>query len=198
MNLSCFIFAGEDLNAGIGDILNDMGTEKGIIKKEQLIALIRSIHEDSYGLCKRAFGKYFSNAGNVAIFCHSDREYTGFEELQKELTEPSDNPNRKYFKLYDPIFIPAERGLPEGVYTYLYVRKPDPSPYGRFSGDVDFFTESEEYLRLKESLQKGVVFEGAEIYDRPGWDMIQISNPNISAVAYVSIKSMTEKVRVRF
>ena len=42
------------------------------------------------------------------------------------------------------------------------------------------------------------LIKGAEMYDRPGWDTIQISDPNINAVAYVSTKEFAEKVRVRF
>jgi len=37
-----------------------------------------------------------------------------------------------------------------------------------------------------------------ENFDYPVWDMIEISMAGINALAYMSTKEMTEKVRVRF
>lgn len=167
--------------------------------KEQLFGSICQIHADCYRLCKQAFGRYFPNAGNVAVFCHSDEEYEHLAKIAEELTEPSGNPDQKYFQLREPIVIPAADGTPEAVYTHLYIRKPDTSPYGHFTGDIDFFLEPDEYSKLKYSLLHGNAVKGAEAYDdRPGWDMIQLSDPNVGAVAYVSTRSMAEKARVRF
>lgn len=148
-------------------------------------------------MCKQILGEYLPNSGNMGVFCHSDEEYTSLTKLREELTEPADNPNQKYYKLSEPIVIPAEGDVPETTYTHLYIRKPDPTPYGKYKGDVDFIIAPEKYLKLKEKVENGEV-KGAEIYDRPGWDNIQLSDHDIDAVAYVSTKEMTEKVRVKF
>lgn len=164
---------------------------------EELLTTINRIHVDCYQLCKNAFSKYFNNSGNMDVFCHSDEEYGLFTKIREELTEPSDNPKQKYYRLLEPIVIPAKNDVPKIGYTYLYIRKPDPTPYGLYRGDVDFFTNENEYRALKQSLLDGTVIQGAKMYDRPGWDFIQLSNPAIGSVAYVSTKENVEWVRVK-
>ena len=55
----------------------------------------------------------------------------------------------------------------------------------------------EKYIELKKSLQSGSQINGAKIFDRPDLDMIELSNPDIDGLAYVSTRAMTEKVRVK-
>ena len=38
---------------------------------------------------------------------------------------------------------------------------------------------------------------GAKIFDRPDLDMVELSDPDIDALAYVSPRAMTEKVRTK-
>lgn len=83
-----------------------------IENKAQLIEAIRHIHFACYKLCKQSFGEYLSNAGNVGVFCHYFDEYNTLVAIRNELVEPSDDPNQKYFKLYEPIVIPAEDDAP--------------------------------------------------------------------------------------
>lgn len=164
----------------------------------ELVSRVKSIHFECYELCKLAFGKYYPNAGNVGIFCQDEEEYSRLSKMSEGLTVPSDNPNQKYYRLREPIIMPAQGDVPEITYIHLYIRKPDPTPYGRHSGDVDFFTTPDQYFEIKQQLLNGVVINGAQIYNRPGWDMIQLSRPNISAVAYLSTKQMAEAVHVKF
>ena len=131
----------------------------------------------------------------MGVFCHYDGEYKFLTELQKKLTEESDNLNQKYFRLHNPIVIPAREDIPKTIYTYLYIRRPD--QYRAQVGDVDFMIGDKEYTELKESLQKGSQINGAKIFDRPDLDMVELSDPDIDALAYVSTRAMTEKVRVK-
>lgn len=166
-----------------------------IENKEQLLEAIKHTHFSCYKLCKQSFGKYFLNAGNMGIFCHYEDEYQRLIELRKQITKASDNVNQKYFRLYEPIILSTRDDIPETVYTHLYIRKPD--PYRHQVGDVDFFLEPEKYIELKNSLLQGTVIMGARVFDRPDLDMIELYNPDVDALGYVSTKKMTEAVRVK-
>ena len=162
--------------------------------KSELLKAITYTHFACYTLCKQSFWKYLPNAGNIGIFCHYDQEFIFLTKLRKEMTEVSDNWNQKYFRLHEPIVIPARSDIPKTLYTYLYIRKPD--PYRHHVGDVDFYLEPKQYYEFKKLVQMGNKIKGARILDRPGWDMVELYDPDIDACGYVSIHSMTEKVRV--
>lgn len=166
-----------------------------IQSKEQLFEAIEHVHAECYKLCKESFGEYYPNAGNMGIFCHYEDEYKFLTAVRKELTESSDNPDQKYFTLLEPIIIPARDDVPETTYTHLYIRKPD--PYRHHVGDVDFYIDPEEYQKLKQSLLDGEKIAGARIFPRSDLDMIELHNPDTDALAYLSPKSMAEKVRIK-
>lgn len=166
-----------------------------IKNKKELMQAITHVHLSCYELCRQSFGKYLPNAGNVGIFCHYNDEYKKLIEIRKQLTKPSNDPKRKYFELFEPITIPAKGDVPETTYTHLYIRKPD--PYRNQAGDIDFFIEPEKYRKLKESLLAGKVIKGARVFNRPDLDMIELYNPDIDALAYVSTDTMTQKVRIK-
>lgn len=166
------------------------------IKNEaELLEAIKYIHFECYKLCKQSFGKYLPNAGNVGVFCHYDDEYKEVTKIRERLTETSDNVNQKYYRLHKPIVIPQKGDVPETAYTYLYVRKPD--PYRHHVGDVDFYLEPEKYNRLKQEMLKGKVVKGARVFDRPDLDMIELYDPDVDALGYVSTEKMSEAVRVK-
>lgn len=166
-----------------------------IENKEQLFQAITYIHTACYKLCKASFDEYLPNAGNMGVFCHYDDEYESLVALRKELTEPSDNPDQKYFKLHEPITVPAQGDIPGATYTYLYIRKPD--PYRHHVGDLDFYLEPEQYLALKQSLLDGKVIKGARIFPRNDLDMIELYSPDVDALAYVSTNQMTQKAHTK-
>ncbi len=166
-----------------------------IENKEQLIKAITYIHSACHKLCKQSFNTYLANAGNMGVFCHYESEYQQLVAIRKELTEPSDDPNQKYFKLHEPIVIPAQDDIPETTYTYLYIRKPD--PYRHHVGDVDFYLDQEQYNELKQALAGGKQVKGARIFPRNDLDMIELYDPDIDVLAYVSTNTMTEKVRIK-
>ncbi len=166
-----------------------------IKNKEQLLEAIRYAHFACYGLCKQVLGRYLPNAGNVGVFCHYDDEYQFLTKLREEMTEASENVNQKYYRLHEPVVVPAKGDAPETTYTYLYIRKPD--PYRHHVGDVDFFLAPGEYVKLKSSLESGTIIKGARVFPRPELDMIELYDPDVDALAYISTKKMTEKVRVR-
>ncbi len=146
-------------------------------------------------MCYNTFGRYLSNAGNVGIFCHFLEEYENLTKLRKELTFPSNNPDQKYFTLKQPIIVNSDSEIPNTEYKYLYIRKPKiESPQ---VGDIDFYLEDEEFENIKLSLLNGKSITGARIYDRADLNMIELFDPNIDVVAYVSTISETQRVRVK-
>jgi len=163
--------------------------------KAELLEAIKHIHFEGYKLCKQSFGSYLLNAGNMGVFCHYDEEFARLVEIRKALTEPSDSFNQKYFRLHEPIIISASGDVPETTYTYLYIRKPD--PYRHHVGDVDFYVEPEHYAELKQQIQTGTKISGARVFDRTDLDMIELYNPDVDVLAYVSTHKMTETVRVK-
>jgi len=166
-----------------------------IKNEKELLEAIKHTHFSCFELCKKAFGKYLPVAGNMGIFCHYDDEHKLLTKLREELTEQSDNFNQKYFRLHNPIIIPAHDDVSETTYTYLYIRRPD--QYRAPVGDVDFVLEDEKYIEFKKSLENGSQVNGAKIFDRPDLDMVELSDPDIDALAYISTRAMTEKVRVK-
>ncbi len=167
------------------------------IKNEvELMEAIKFIHFACYNLCKESFGKYLPNSGNMGVFCHYDEEFAQLKKIREELTELSDNPNQKYFKLHKPIVIEAKDDVPETTYTHLYIRKPD--PYRHHVGDLDFYLEPEKYSALKNDMLSGKVkLKGARVFDRPDLDMIELYNPDVDALGYVSTEMMTQTVRTK-
>jgi len=166
-----------------------------IKNKSELFKAIKHIHFECYKLCKQSFGKYLLNAGNMGVFCHYNDEYERLIEIRKELTEPSDNPNQKYFQLYKPIVVPIGEDVPETTYTYLYVRRPD--PYRHHVGDVDFYLDPKKYTELKQLLSTGKKMRGARVFERTDYDMVELFDPDADTLAYVSTNQMAEKVRVK-
>ncbi len=166
-----------------------------IKSKKGLFLAIKHLHFEAHKLCKQAFGEYYPNAGNIGVFCHYNHEFALLKKIREELTESTNNPDLKYFKLYKPIIIPQQGDVPETVYTHLYIRKPD--PYRHHVGDVDFYLDAKAYQKLKQSLLAGTEMKGARVFERPDLDMIELYDPDIDVLTYVSTKMMTEKVRVK-
>ena len=139
-------------------------------------------------------GKYLPVAGNIGIFCHYDDEYRFLTKLREQLTEESDSWQQKYYRLYEPVTIPAQGDVPETVYTYLYIRKPDRH---NEVGDVDFVLNNKDYQELKNTLLKGTEIKGIKIFDRPGLDLIKLFDPDIDALSFIGTKNMAENVKAR-
>lgn len=166
-----------------------------IENKEQLLEAIKYTHFACHKLCKQSLGSYLPNAGNMGIFCHYDDEYERLVAIRKEITEQSDNPDQKYFKLHEPIVVAAQDDVSETTYTHLYIRRPD--PYRHHVGDVDFYLEQQQYDELKQSLIDGKQIKGARVFPRNDLDMIELYDPDVDALGYVSTNTMTEKVRIK-
>jgi len=162
---------------------------------KELLEAVKHIHVECHKLCMESLGKYLPNAGNMGIFCHYDKEYETLIKIREKLAEPSDNPNQKYFRLYKAITISAKAGIPRATYTHIYFRKPD--PYRHHVGDLDFYLEQEKYTRLKQSILAGKNVKGARVFERPDLDMVELYNPDVDVLAYVSTKKMTQKVRIK-
>lgn len=155
------------------------------------LEVLKKIHSDCHELCQRILSKGLQIAGNIGVFCKDDEEYKRFSKLCGELIKPSDNPNQKYFELKEPI------SISDATYTHLYIRKPDTTEYGKYRGDIDFIMSPTEFDLLKQKVNAGGI-PGAEIYNRPGWDMVKLTSSDIGSVSYVTTKKMAEKIRVRF
>lgn len=166
-----------------------------IQNQDELLEAIKYIHFACYKLCKQSFDEYLPNAGNMGVFCHYDDEHARLVEIRKQIAKPSDDPNQKYFELYEPIVIPAQDDVPETTYTHLYIRKPD--IYRAQVGDVDFYSEQSKYDTLKAELKSGKVVPGARIFPRNDLDMIELYDPDIDALGYVSTNEMSQKVHIK-
>ena len=136
-----------------------------------------------YRLAVRTPGSHPGNRGSIPL---------GITQ-KKKLTEDSENFNQKYFRLHKPIVIPAQDGVPETTYEFLYIRKPD--PYRHHVGDIDFYLEETEYQKIKQSLEAGQVLPGARIFPGPHLDMIELYHPDSDVLAYVSTEMMTDLVK---
>jgi len=166
-----------------------------IENEEQLIEAIKYTHFACHKLCQQSFRKYMPIAGNIGIFCHYDEEYEKLVKMRKGLTKSSDNPDQKYFALYEPITIPANGNVSEATYTHLYIRKPD--IYRPQVGDIDFYLEQQDYDQIKQTLLGGQKIKGARIFPRQDLDMIELYDPDIDALGYISTHTMAEKVRIK-
>ena len=164
-----------------------------IKSQEELLEAIQFIHVECHKLCKNSFGQYLPNSGNVGVFCQYDDEFEFLKGVRVQLCESSSDPNTKYFKLHAPIVIAAEGDVPETVYEFLYIRRPD--PYQHQVGELDFVLEQAEYDTLKAAMLAGKKVPGARVFERPDLDMIELYNPDVDALAYVSPHAMTQKVR---
>ncbi len=166
-----------------------------IESEAELQEAISYIHFSCFMLCKQSFNDYLPVAGNMGLFCHYEDEYQFLTKLRKQLTKESDNVNQKYFRLHNPIVISKKDDIPKTTYTHLYIRKPD--PYRFHVGDVDFVLDEEKYQELKNSLSKGRIIKGARLFERSDLDMVELYDPDVDALGYVSPQTMTEKVRVK-
>ncbi len=162
---------------------------------EELLEAWRHIHEESHKLCMNSFGRYLDNSGNLGIFCHYEDEYEKLVELRKTLTEPSENPNQKYFHLHEPIIFEATESVPLWICTHLYIRRPD--PYRHHVGDLDFYLEPTEYAQLKHKFLEWKSLPRARLFPRTDLDMIELYDPESDVLAYVSTNMMTERARVK-
>ncbi len=159
---------------------------------KEMLKAIEHIHAACHQLCKQSFGRYLPVTGTVGVFCHYDDEYERLTKLRKELTDANDNWNQKYFRLHQPIVIPAKGDVPAATYTYLYIRQPDPYRYQ--VGDIDFCLASDKYSEIKQSLEAGQKIKGARIY--PGqMDMLELYDPDVDCCAYILTKTMEERKR---
>lgn len=158
--------------------------------------LLEEIHTGCFTLCHNAIEKYLPVAGNMGVFCQSNDEFEAYTKMREEICHTSKDPNQKYFELKKSITINKIGNIPSATYTHLYIRRPNiESPE---FGDVDFVLSQSEFSALKQRIISGEKITGASIYDRPGWDTIEIRNSEIKALAYISTQEMAEKVRVKF
>lgn len=155
--------------------------------EKRLIEAIAYIHMACHKLCKQSMGNYLPVAGNIGIFCHYDDEYLFLKTLQKERADLSDSVYGKYFRLYEPIGIPALGTIPQTTYTHLYIRKPD--PHKPQVGDIDFYIPQEKYAHIKQSLLRGKTIKGARVLaNRPDLDLIELYDPAIDALGFIGNK----------
>ena len=160
--------------------------------KDQLLEAIEYTHSRCFELCRKIYGQYLPVAGNIGIFCHDDEEYKLLTKLREELTEESDNWNKKYYRLHEPIAIPDRDGIPGAIYTYLYIRQPDRHEE---VGDVDFVLDKREYDELKNSLSHGREIRGMKIFDRPDLDLVSLSETGVDVLSFIGVKNMAENVK---
>lgn len=151
-----------------------------------LFSAITYIHTACHRLCMQSMGRYLPVAGNIGVFAHFEDEYAFLTQLRGEMTDASDKVYGKYFRLHEPIRIPAIGDIPGTLYTFLYIRKPDSNKPQ--TGDVDFYLEPERYAELKQSLSEGKIIPGARILNRTDLDLIELYNTDTDAFGYIGNK----------
>jgi len=158
-----------------------------IQNEAQMMEAIKHIHFACHALCKQSMGKYLPVAGNIGIFCHYEDEYIFLKNLQAELTDLSKSVYGKYFLFHKPIVIPAKGDISKTIYSYLYIRKPDPNKPQ--VGDMDFYLEPEKYAKLKQSLIDGKIIKGARVLpNRPDLDLIELYDSEIDVLGFIGDK----------
>ncbi|MBI4065086.1 hypothetical protein HY409_01825 [Candidatus Gottesmanbacteria bacterium] len=158
-----------------------------IQSREVMIEAIHHIHMTCHTLCKQSIGRYLPVAGNVGVFCHYDDEYTFLTKLREELTNSTDSVYGKYYKLHEPIIVPAQDDIPKTTYSFLYIRNPDPNKHQ--VGDIDFYLEPIKYAELKQSLLDGKEIKSARILpSRPDLDLIELYDSEVDAFGYIGNK----------
>lgn len=158
---------------------------------EELLSAIRYLHAECAKLCNEAFGRYLPVAGNIGVFSHFEDEFRFLSELRKTLTDEKGNWNGKYFRLHEPITIPAQHGIPEAMYTHLYIRKPDAEKPE--VGDIDYVLPREEFLRLVGSSKHGKTLNGIEICYRSDLNMLWLSRADRDILPYITDMYLTER-----
>lgn len=152
----------------------------------ELLRAIRYIHRAGHTLCREKTGKFLPVRGFIGVFCHYDREYAYLTRLCEAMTIRAGNFNNKYFLLKNPITIRKTQGIPQAVYTHLYIRKPD--PYRAQVGDLDFFMEKNPYSELKRDIENRKAPGGVRMLpDHPGHELIELYHPDIDACAYIQL-----------
>lgn len=159
-----------------------------IQSKESLIECIKYLHETCHKLCHKHFGEYLPVAGNVGVFCHYPDEFAYLTKVREGLTDSSIHYNHKYFKLHEPIHIPAKDGIPAATYKYLYIRKLD--PYRAQVGDVDFVLEPSRHQALAATLNTEEFHNDARMHGRLEKNMIELWNPDYDVLTYIVTESM--------
>jgi hypothetical protein len=156
--------------------------------KERLFEVIEYLHNNCLELVEKVYGDKLPVAGNVAVFCHFDHEYSYLSDLAESLTIKSSNPNQKYFQLKEAITHDGYK------YEWLYIRKPHAdSPE---VGDIDFVLSHEAFLDLKSKVKSGAI-QNAKVYNPTNWDMIEISSTEYDVLPYISTKAMAERARIQ-
>lgn len=158
-----------------------------IKNKEELLKVIEHLHVSCNKICKQAFGEYLPVAGNIGIFCHYEDEFVFLTKLREELTDRNDNWNQKYYKLLEPIKISQKNEIPEAIYTYLYIRRPDETKPQ--VGDIDFVMGKNLFDKLKKINKMNNV----EVFYRPDLDMFRLSTRDTDVLPYITTTFMTEK-----
>lgn len=135
------------------------------------------------------------HTGNIGIFCHHDDEYKELKRVQSEICEQPNDPDVKYFMLKKPITIDKHGDTPGATYTHLYIRQPD--PYRFHVGDIDFYLSPAEYQDFKKSLLGGALAGNARVFPRNDLDMIELYDPSVDALAYVSPSTIAEVGKIK-
>lgn len=150
------------------------------------------IHNQVHMLCKKNLGKHLPVTGCLVIFTHYMDE---FERLVKirELITGEENYNNKYFKLLEPVHFEATDDIPEAVYKYLHIRKPD--PYRAQVGDVDFLMETEENKKLWSRLKTEGTIPGIRPSPENHLELIELYDPDMDVLSYLDTMTMEELIK---
>ena len=157
---------------------------------DELVLAVSHIHAEALKLSRAAFGEYLPVTGTVAIFTHSEAEFSSLQDLQGSITSSDDPFNGKYRRLLTPINVPENDGVPGGIYTHLYVRRPD--PYRSHVGDIDLYLSPEQYTERKYDVSEDKI-SGARVFPENRLDMIELYDFDSDVLAYADSFRLNDK-----
>ena len=146
--------------------------EKEMLTKEELQETVAYIVTEASALVHRILGKTFPIT-SLTVFAHSPEEYAMHVALLFELGSPFDEQNGPRVTLHEPMVVGRHR------ITHLRIRQPDPErpQVGCCDFDTDYEAFSESYLKQFPNNLTYIM--------RPGYEMIELHDPEFDVLAYV-------------
>ena len=145
-----------------------------IQNKEQLLAAVRYVAEQTSRLAEKVIGKVFPiKIKSLTIFAHSEPEFELLTQVQAEMGKPHGYHNGPRVELYEPITVGGNK------ITHLRIRKPDPERPQ--VGCNDFETDYDAFKREYLAKHPGHL----RLMKRPEYEMIEFSDPTFDVLAYV-------------
>lgn len=102
------------------------------MQNKSILERLSEIYSNSQELMRASFDTTYPSSGNIAVFAQSTQEFEHLKDMVASMVLPATNPNQKYFELKKEIKL-SHLEL-DDIFTHIYIRKYDPSYYGKYFG----------------------------------------------------------------